>query len=135
MDFYTQSADNSYLIGGLLLDNLESLLILNVLTEKNNDSAINKIPEDLQIFKKDIEKTAKQYLSLNSANIKNILSKEDANINKAKSEIKELAKFIANKNEVNISEEDKSPEESKIDEKTVKKLLNKISQNISEKKL
>lgn len=102
MDFYTQSADNSYLIGGLLLDNLESLLILNVLTEKNNDSAINKIPEDLQIFKKDIEKTAKQYLSLNSANIKNILSKEDANINKAKSEIKELAKFIANKNEVNI---------------------------------
>lgn len=32
-----------------------------------------------------------------------------------------------------ISEEDKTPEESKIDEKTVKKLLNKISQNISEK--
>ena len=34
---------------------------------------------------------------------------------------------------MNTSEEDKTPEESKIDEKTVKKLLNKISQNISEK--
>ena len=142
MDFYTQSADNSYLIGGLILDNLESLLILNVLTEKNNNNdkddvdnlTSSKIPEDLKIFKKDIELTAKQYLSLNSANIKDILSNENANINKAKTEIKELAKFIANNNEGHILEDDKTLEESKIDEKTIKKLSNKIEQNINEKK-
>lgn len=135
MDFYTQSADNSYLIGGLLLDNLESLLILNVLTKEQNNKTPNnlsEIPEDLKIFKKDIELTAKQYLSLNGANIKDILDKENANINKAKSEINELTKFIANKNEEHLSVEDKNLEESKINEKTVKKILNKIEQNINE---
>lgn len=102
MDFYTQSADNSYLIGGLLLDNLESLLILNVLTKEQNNKTLknlSEIPKDLQIFKNDIELTAKQYLSLNGANIKDVLSRENANINKAKSEINELTKFITNKNE------------------------------------
>ncbi len=134
MDFYTQSADNSYLIGGLLLDNLESLLILNVLTRENNKTPKDpsEIPKDLQIFKKDIELTAKQYLSLNGTNIKDILSREDSNINKAKSEINELTKFIANKNELSISVEDKNLEESKINEKTVKKILNKIEQSINE---
>lgn len=135
MDFYTQSADNSYLIGGLLLDNLESLLILNVLTKEHNNKTsknLSEIPKDLQIFKKDIELTAKQYLSLNGANIKDILSRENSNINKAKSEINELTKFIANKNELSISVEDKNLEESKINEKTVKKILNKIEQKINE---
>lgn len=134
MDFYTQSADNSYLIGGLLLDNLESLLILNVLTRENNKTPkdLSEIPKDLQIFKKDIELTAKQYLSLNGANIKDILSRENSNINKAKNEINELTKFIANKNELSISVEDKNLEESKINEKTVKKILNKIEQSINE---
>lgn len=135
MDFYTQSADNSYLIGGLLLDNLESLLILNVLTKEQNNKTpknLSEIPKDLQIFKKDIELTAKQYLSLNGANIKDIVSRENGNINKAKSEINELTKFIANKNELYLSVEDKNLEESKINEKTVKKILNKIEQNINE---
>ena len=134
MDFYTQSADNSYLIGGLLLDNLESLLILNVLTRENNKTPkdLSEIPKDLQIFKKDIELTAKQYLSLNGANIKDVLSRENANINKAKSEINELTKFITNKNEEYVYVEDKNLEERKINEKTVKKILNKIEQNINE---
>lgn len=135
MDFYTQSADNSYLIGGLLLDNLESLLILNVLTKEQNNKTLknlSEIPKDLQIFKNDIELTAKQYLSLNGANIKDVLSRENANINKAKSEINELTKFIANKNEEHLYVEDKNLEERKINEKTVKKILNKIEQNINE---
>lgn len=135
MDFYTQSADNSYLIGGLLLDNLESLLILNVLTKEQNNKTLknlSEIPKDLQIFKNDIELTAKQYLSLNGANIKDVLSRENANINKAKSEINELTKFITNKNEEYLYVEDKNLEERKINEKTVKKILNKIEQNINE---
>lgn len=135
MDFYTQSADNSYLIGGLLLDNLESLLILNVLTKEQNNKTLknlSEIPKDLQIFKNDIELTAKQYLSLNGANIKDVLSRENANINKAKSEINELTKFITNKNEEYVYVEDKNLEERKINEKTVKKILNKIEQNINE---
>lgn len=135
MDFYTQSADNSYLIGGLLLDNLESLLILNVLTKEQNNKTLknlSEIPKDLQIFKNDIELTAKQYLSLNGANIKDVLSRENANINKAKSEINELTRFITNKNEEYLYVEDKNLEERKINEKTVKKILNKIEQNINE---
>ena len=69
---------------------------------------------------------------MNGANIKDIVSRENGNINKAKSEINELTKFIANKNELYLSVEDKNLEESKINEKTVKKILNKIEQNINE---
>ena len=133
MDFYTQSYDNSYLIGGLILDNLESILILNILTEnKSNENNTNNssIPADLTIFKKDIEKTAKQYLSLDGANLEKLLDKETANINKTKHEIKELTRFISNKADSDI--EEKNSEKTEITETTIKKLLNKINQNINE---
>lgn len=131
MDFYTQSYDNSYLIGGLILDNLESLLILNILTKNNKkdkEDNLYDIPKDLKIFKKDIEKTAKQYLSLNDTDLEKLLSSEIANIPKARHEIKELSRFISNKND--SEEEIKTSEENKIDEKTIKKLINRIVQNI-----
>ena len=135
MDFYTQSYDNSYLIGGLILDNLESILILNILTEENNSenstNTATSIPNDLIIFKKDIEKTAKQYLSLDGANLENLLDKETDNINKTKHEIKELSRFISNKNDSEV-EENKTPEKNEISETTIKKLLNKINQSINE---
>ncbi len=135
MDFYTQSYDNSYLIGGLILDNLESILILNILTEENNrensTNVTTSIPTDLTIFKKDIEKTAKQYLSLDGANLENLLDKETDNINKTKHEIKELSRFISNKNDSEV-EENKTPEKNEISETTIKKLLNKINQSINE---
>ena len=133
MDFYTQSYDNSYLIGGLILDNLESILILNILTEnKSNENNTNNssIPADLTIFKKDIEKTAKQYLSLDGANLEKLLDKETANINKTKHEIKELTRFISNKADSDI--EEKNSEKTEITETTIKKLLNKINQSINE---
>ncbi|MCQ2737415.1 MAG: hypothetical protein MJ224_02285 [archaeon] len=133
MDFYTQSYDNNYLIGGLILDNLESILILNILTEnKSNENNTNNssIPADLTIFKKDIEKTAKQYLSLDGANLEKLLDKETANINKTKHEIKELTRFISNKADSDI--EEKNSEKTEITETTIKKLLNKINQSINE---
>ncbi|MDO5850557.1 MAG: hypothetical protein Q4P14_05015 [Methanobacteriaceae archaeon] len=135
MDFYTQSYDNSYLIGGLILDNLESILILNILTKENNSenstNVTTSIPADLTIFKKDIEKTAKQYLSLDGTNLEKLLDKETANINKTKHEIKELTRFISNKNDSEV-EENKHPEKNERTETTVKKLLNKINQSINE---
>lgn len=122
MNYYSQNYDNLYLIGGLLLDSLKSILILNEHIKNivpNED--IKKIPEDLNIFRKDIEKTAKQYLILNNGNLNEILSKEINYKDKTKEEIKELTKFIENKKE---SEDTKSLKENKEKEKTIKTLLN-----------
>lgn len=109
----------SYLAGGLLIDNLETILVLNEMVKDNyesikNDSEFieNKVPHDLEGFVENVLKTSYQYLELILENPKEQIANSNFDLDKIRFK---LRKFLEPKKE-DADETDTSP---KIVEETV----------------
>ena len=93
----------SYLAGGLLIDNLETILVLNEMVKdnyesiKNDDEFIeNKVPQELKNFVENVSKTSYQYLELILENPKEQIASSNFNIDAIRDK---LRKFLEPKTE------------------------------------
>ena len=134
----------SYLAGGLLIDNLETILVLNEMVKdnyesiKNDDEFIeNKVPQELKNFVENVSKTSYQYLELILENPKEQIASSNFNLNAIKAKLrqflepkKEDAKLDSTEDKIDESlpeigkdEEDtaceKADEISELEEKSV----------------
>ena len=134
----------SYLAGGLLIDNLETILVLNEMVKdnyesiKNDDEFIeNKVPQELKNFVENVSKTSYQYLELILENPKEQIASSNFNLDAIKSKLrqflepkKEDAKLDSSEDkiddllpEIGKDEEDtgceKADEISELEEKSV----------------
>lgn len=129
----------SYLAGGLLIDNLETILVLNEMVKdnyesiKNDDEFIeNKVPQELKNFVENVSKTSYQYLELILENPKEQIASSNFNLDAIKSKLrqflepkKEDAKLDSTEDEIDESspeigkEEEISDEISELEEKSV----------------
>ena len=108
----------SYLAGGLLIDNLETILVLNEMVKdnyesiKNDDEFIeNKIPHELENFVENVLKTSYQYLELILENPKEQIANSNFDLDKIRYK---LRKFLEPKKEEEDEEEVASIEEEEI---------------------
>ena len=109
----------SYLAGGLLIDNLETILVLNEMVKdnyesiKNDDEFIeNKIPHELENFVENVLKTSYQYLELILENPKEQIANSNFDLDKIRYK---LRKFLEPKKEEEDKEELASVEEEVIE--------------------
>ncbi|MBO7211373.1 MAG: hypothetical protein J6V44_10275 [Methanobrevibacter sp.] len=93
----------SYLAGGLLIDNLETILVLNEMVKdnyesiKNDDDFIeNKVPQELKNFVENVSKTTYQYLELILENPKEQIASSNFNLDAIR---EKLRKFLEPKKE------------------------------------
>ena len=93
----------SYLAGGLLIDNLETILVLNEMVKdnyesiKNDDEFIeNKVPQELKNFVENVSKTSYQYLELILENPKEQIASSNFNLEAIRDK---LRKFLEPKKE------------------------------------
>ena len=93
----------SYLAGGLLIDNLETILVLNEMVKdnyesiKNDDEFIeNKVPQELKNFVENVSKTSYQYLELILENPKEQIASSNFNLDAIR---EKLRKFLEPKKE------------------------------------
>ena len=116
----------SYLAGGLLIDNLETILVLNEMVKdnyesiKNDDEFIeNKVPQELKNFVENVSKTTYQYLELILENPKEQIASSNFNLDAIRDK---LRKFLEPK------KEDSKPIEST--EENLDELKDKFSSDI-----
>ena len=120
----------SYLAGGLLIDNLETILVLNEMVKdnyesiKNDDEFIeNKIPHELENFVENVLKTSYQYLELILENPKEQIANSNFDLDKIRYK---LRKFLEPKKEEEDKEELASVEEEVIETHESDKIENEI---------
>lgn len=106
----------SYLAGGLLIDNMETILVLNEMVKDNYESIKNdeeyienKTPHDLEGFVENILKTSYQYLNLILENPKEQIANSNFDLAKIRAKIR---KFLEPKKEEGEVEEIEEPQES-----------------------
>ena len=120
----------SYLAGGLLIDNLETILVLNEMVKdnyesiKNDDEFIeNKIPHELENFVENVLKTSYQYLELILENPKEQIANSNFDLDKIRYK---LRKFLEPKKEEEDKEELASVEEEVRETPESDKIENEI---------
>ena len=93
----------SYLAGGLLIDNLETILVLNEMVKDNYESIKNdeefienKVPQELKNFVENVSKTSYQYLELILENPKEQIASSNFNLEAIRDK---LRKFLEPKKE------------------------------------
>ena len=128
----------SYLAGGLLIDNLETILVLNEMVKdnyesiKNDDEFIeNKVPQELKNFVENVSKTSYQYLELILENPKEQIASSNFNLDAIKSKLrqflepkKEDAKLDSTEDKI----DDLLPEIGKDEEDTACEKADEISE-------
>lgn len=87
----------SYLAGGLLIDNLETILVLNEMVKdnyesiKNDDEFIeNKVPQELKNFVENVSKTSYQYLELILESPREQIASSNFNLDAIKSKLRQF---------------------------------------------
>lgn len=87
----------SYLAGGLLIDNLETILVLNEMVKDNYESIKsdeeyieNKTPHDLRNFVENVSKTAYQYLELILPDPKEQIANSNFDLNKIRTKLRQF---------------------------------------------
>ena len=113
----------SYLAGGLLIDNLETILVLNEMVKDNYDSIKsdaeyieNKIPHDLRNFVDNVSKTSYQYLELILPDPKEQIANSNFDLDKIRAK---LRKFLEPKDsDENAEETSIADENNPITEET-----------------
>ena len=87
----------SYLAGGLLIDNLETILVLNEMVKdnyesiKNDDEFIeNKVPQELKNFVENVSKTTYQYLELILENPKEQIASSNFNLDAIRDKLRQF---------------------------------------------
>ena len=93
----------TYLAGGLLIDNLETILVLNEMVKDNYESIKNdeefienKVPQELKNFVENVSKTSYQYLELILENPKEQIASSNFNLDAIRDK---LRKFLEPKKE------------------------------------
>ena len=106
----TEGIVRSYLAGGLLIDNLETILVLNEMVKDNYESIKNdaeyienKVPQTLENFVENVLKTSYQYLELILNNPKEQIANSNFNLEAIRAK---LRKFLEPKKEEGEEEED-----------------------------
>ena len=115
----------SYLAGGLLIDNLETILVLNEMVKDNYDSIKsdeeyieNKTPHDLRNFVENVSKTAYQYLELILPDPKEQIANSNFDLDKIRTKLRQ---FLEPKDSNEIAEETNIGEENPITEEISEK--------------
>ena len=87
----------SYLAGGLLIDNLETILVLNEMVKDNYESIKNdaefiesKVPHELESFVENVSKTSYQYLELILENPKEQISNSNFDLEKIRAKLRQF---------------------------------------------
>ena len=109
----------SYLAGGLLIDNLETILVLNEMVKDNYESIKNdaeyienKVPHELENFVENVLKTSYQYLELILDNPKEQIGNSNFNLDAIRGKLRQfLEPKKENKEELEIEKRDKEEEE------------------------
>ena len=128
----------SYLAGGLLIDNLETILVLNEMVKDNyesikNDEELieNKVPQELKNFVENVSKTSYQYLELILENPKEQIASSNFNLDAIKAKLrqflepkKEDAKLDSTEDKI----DDLLPEIGKDEEDTACEKADEISE-------
>ena len=105
----------SYLAGGLLIDNLETILVLNEMVKDNYESIKNdeeyienKVPHELENFVENVLKTSYQYLELILDNPKEQIANSNFNLDALRTKLRQ---FLEPKKEGSDDESIESGEE------------------------
>ena len=127
----------SYLAGGLLIDNLETILVLNEMVKDNarlidgESQKTAEIPQDLQSFVENVSKTSYQYLELILENPKEQIANSNFNLEKIRTKLRQFLEpksdAAANESNEDVTSEIADGEEdglsldemSKFEEKSV----------------
>ena len=87
----------SYLAGGLLIDNLETILVLNEMVKDNYESIKNdaeyienKVPHELESFVDNVLKTSYQYLELILENPKEQIANSNFNLEAIRAKLRQF---------------------------------------------
>ncbi len=87
----------SYLAGGLLIDNLETILVLNEMVKDNYESIKNdaefiesKVPHELESFVENVSKTSYQYLELILENPKEQIANSNFDLEKIRAKLRQF---------------------------------------------
>ena len=128
----------SYLAGGLLIDNLETILVLNEMVKdnyesiKNDDEFIeNKVPQELKNFVENVSKTSYQYLELILENPKEQIASSNFNLDAIKSKLRQFLEPKKEDAKLDSSEDkidDLLPEIGKDEEDTACEKADEISE-------
>ena len=109
----------SYLAGGLLIDNLETILVLNEMVKDNYESIKNdaeyienKVPHELENFVENVLKTSYQYLELILDNPKEQIGNSNFNLDAIRGKLRQFLEHKKEKKEeLEIEKRDKEEEE------------------------
>jgi len=128
----------SYLAGGLLIDNLETILVLNEMVKdnyesiKNDDEFIeNKVPQELKNFVENVSKTSYQYLELILENPKEQIASSNFNLDAIKAKLRQFLEPKKEDAKLDSSEDkidDLLPEIGKDEEDTACEKADEISE-------
>ena len=113
----------SYLAGGLLIDNLETILVLNEMVKDNYESIKNdaeyienKVPHELENFVENVLKTSYQYLELILDNPKEQIGNSNFNLDAIRGKLRQfLDPKKEEEEELEIEKRDKEEEEEAIE--------------------
>lgn len=113
----TEGIVKSYLAGGLLIDNLETILVLNEMVKDNHESIKNdveyienKVPHALENFVENVLKTSYQYLELILENPKDQIANSNFDLEKIRTK---LRKFLEPKEDSEDGMETSNEDEEK----------------------
>ena len=116
----------SYLAGGLLIDNLETILVLNEMVKDNYESIKNdaeyienKVPYELVNFVENVLKTSYQYLELILENPKEQIANSNFNLDAIRAKLRE---FLGPKKESEPPVIEEIGEETIEDEPTLEEM-------------
>ena len=128
----------SYLAGGLLIDNLETILVLNEMVKDNYESIKNdeefienKVPQELKNFVENVSKTSYQYLELILENPKEQIASSNFNLDAIKSKLRQFLEPKKEDAKLDSSEDkidDLLPEIGKDEEDTACEKADEISE-------
>ena len=120
----------SYLAGGLLIDNLETILVLNEMVKDNYESIKNdaefiesKVPHELESFVENVSKTSYQYLELILENPKEQIANSNFDLEKIRAK---LRKFLEPKKDNDDEEVAEVVEE--INEADVEEVIEEVEE-------
>ena len=128
----------SYLAGGLLIDNLETILVLNEMVKDNYESIKNdeefienKVPQELKNFVENVSKTSYQYLELILENPKEQIASSNFNLDAIKAKLRQFLEPKKEDAKLDSSEDkidDLLPEIGKDEEDTACEKADEISE-------
>lgn len=129
--------DNSvkaFLGAGLLLDNLETILVLNEMSKDNNKRNLEKTetPIEIETFVNEVKKTAYQFLEIIIENPKESVAEAEFDLEESIEKIRKLIEPENQEEESNIEEESSEEEPNIIEEENSEEKPNIVEKEISE---